>query len=656
MIASLRVLFVEDSEDDVLLLTRQLHAAGYLVAHEQVNNADAFRSAMHRGGWDIIIADYALQRFHSSEALSTTLQIAPDIPFIVISGVMGEEVALECIHAGAADYVTKQNAVRLVPVVARAIRDAAERRTMRRAEADLRGQRSLLSMIYDNTSDSMALYAWDVTTGAWRLLFMNRATLAQFTLTGIPVAERDLLGRTWEEVVGRTITPFADPEPLITAFYRTAETGRMSSLEQHLLVHGKAWHYDRTFVLFFGPDGQTRYVLWVSREVTARKQAEAARRELEQQRAEAEKMQALGQLAGGVAHDFNNILTSILGFSDVIQQCTTDEGIRLQAGEIVRGARRAKELVRQILMFSRKKSTERKPVSIVGVVEEAVQLLRGSLPANVQLSTRVPNRLPSVLGDATQLHQVVMNLVTNSVQAIGPQRGHIEVAIAVVGQHENNGESLGECVRLVVTDNGPGMSQAVLDRLFEPFFTTKAPGDGSGLGLSVVYGIVQTHQGVIDVRSQLGRGTTIEVLLPCITSIVAAGDPRMPDVKPPTQGIRVLFVDDETSITRLVQIMLKTLQHHPTTYDKAPDALAHFRTHADAYDLIITDLTMPGMTGIDFARGIRLIRNDIPIILSSGFPDEITEGTLRDLGIVEVLPKPFQMQALGDAIARHHRR
>jgi CheY-like chemotaxis protein len=369
-------------------------------------------------------------------------------------------------------------------------------------------------------------------------------------------------------------------------------------------------------------------------------------------------MEALGQLAGGVAHDFNNILAGILGFADIIRRSAPEPAVAGFGREIVQAANRARDLVKQILMFGRRQPGERRPVRLPDVVTEALQLIRGVAPPAVLVTAHLDADAPYILGDTTQLHQVVMNLCTNAVQAMGDVGGELLVAVGAVHvdaafarRHPPLRE--GECVRLAVTDSGPGMPQAVMDRLFEPFFTTKAPGVGTGLGLSVVHGVVQNHEGAIVVENRPGNGTTFEVFLPAVGAPDRAREVSVSDkVATPNVSRRILFVDDEAAIARLAQVMLKSLGHTVTTFGKPTEGLAAFQANPAGFDLVITDLTMPGMTGVDLAHGIRQVRADIPIILSSGFADEVPEETLKVLGIVEVLPKPFQMQALGTAVAR----
>jgi signal transduction histidine kinase len=659
MSTPLRVLFVEDSEDDMRLLVRQLRQGGYAPTFERAETADGLRAALHRGGWDIIISDYAMPRLSGLEALAVTLQLAPEVPFLLVSGTVGEEVAVDSIKAGAADYLMKQNLIRFVPAVTRAIRDAAERRAMRRAESVLREQRSLLGMIYDNTSDALVLHTWDPRDASWKLTSANRATLVMTRALGIEVAEAELYGRTVEEVA-RSLWPTADEEAdvVLNDFYRVAESGRSHMREARLEAQGESVFAELTLIPFYGPDGLSRHLLIVARDITARRRAEGARREFEARLAQSRKMEALGQLAGGVAHDFNNILAGILGFADMIRRIAPDTPVAGFGQEIVQAAKRARDLVKQILMFSRRQTGERRPVRLPDIIHEALQLVRGTAPAAVEVITQIDDDVPYILGDATQLHQVVMNLCTNAVQAMGDVGGTLIVSakgIEVGAEFARKHPPLrvGECIRLAVADTGPGMPQSVLDRLFEPFFTTKAPGVGTGLGLSVVHGVVQNHEGAIVVESRPGEGTTFAVYLPAVAAPSWSGDSPVSDsTSAPIISRRILFVDDEAAIARLAQVMLKSLGHSATTFGKPAEGLAAITADPTAFDLVITDLTMPGMTGVDLARGIRKVQPDIPIILSSGYADEVPEETLKELGIVEVLPKPFQMQALGAAVAR----
>jgi len=658
MSTPIRVLFIEDSEEDMQLLVRQLRQGSYVPTCERVDTADGLRAALHRGGFEIIISDYTMPRFSGLEALAVTLQLAPDVPFLVVSGTVGEEVAVESIRAGAADYLMKQNLIRFVPAVARALRDAAERKAMLRAETVLREQRSLLGMIYDNTSDAVVLFTWFPREAAWRLTTVNRATLLMTRSLGLDLAETSLIDKQLEivarDLVGRD---HAESEAILEDFYKAAESGKTRTRETRLASAESSLSVELSLIPFFGPNGRTRHVLAVIRDITSRKRAEAVRSDFEARLAQSRKMEALGQLAGGVAHDFNNILTGILGFAEVIRRSTPDAAAAGFSGEIIQASQRARDLIRQILMFSRRQPAERRPVRLADVAREALQLIRRSAPAIVRVEAKLAENTPFILGDTTQLHQVFMNLCTNAVQAMGDAGGQLEVAIGSLEvstefatRHPPLREGL--YVRLSITDTGPGMPQAVMDRLFEPFFTTKAPGVGTGLGLSVVHGVVQNHEGAIIVESSPGVGTTFAVYLPAINSPSWSGEEALTVSPEATSGRRILFVDDEASIARLGQIMLKSLGHSATAFGDPAEGLAALRSHPGDYDVVITDLTMPGMTGIQLAQNIREIGSKIPIILCSGYADQVPEETIKSLGIVEVLPKPFQMQSLGEAVVR----
>jgi signal transduction histidine kinase len=652
----LRVLFIEDSEDDVLLLVRQLRLGGYAPFFERVETADALRAALHRGGWEIIISDYSMPRFYGLEALAVTLQINPDIPFLLISGTVGEEVAVESIKAGAADYLMKQNLIRFVPAVTRALRDSAERKAMLRAELVLREQRALLSMIYDNTSDSFILCTWDMQQGIWLVSSVNRSSVQTLERIGIPMKESDLIGITVEQLNEQILAPYGaeSRESMLSNFYKTAETGKSYTQDLRLQIADEAYYFEVTYIPFFGRDGFTRYNLIISRDVTVRRRAEDEHRFFESQLAQSRKLEALGQLAGGVAHDFNNILTGILGFADVIQKSSDKPQLSEYANEIIQAGRRAQDLVKQIKMFSRRQPSERKPLLLSGIVHEALGLLRHSAPSTVRIEEVILEKGRMVVGDETQLHQVVMNLGTNAIHAMEGKSGTILISVEHVEIDADFARihpplQMGEYLRLRMADPGLGMQQGVVDRLFEPFFTTKPPGVGTGLGLSVVHGVVQSHEGAIIIETVPGEGTVFDIYLPALKKKSMQAEPVAETPMSSTEK-RILFVDDEPAIVRLAQVMLTSFGYEVTSFDIAARGLEAVKEEPQKFDLLVTDLTMPEMTGVDLARAIRTIRPDIPILLTSGYADEVPEETLQELGIGPVLAKPFQMQSLKEAV------
>jgi PAS domain S-box-containing protein len=398
-------------------------------------------------------------------------------------------------------------------------------------------------------------------------------------------------------------------------------------------------------------------------DITRRKRAEEAQRvqerereEMQRQLQQAAKMEAIGRLAGGIAHDFNNILGAILGFGELAQS-NLGEGsaVRHQIDQVMHAGMRGKGLVDRILSFSRSGMGESVPVPVQSVVEETLELLAASLPADVRLERRLDAADMAVIGDATQFHQVVMNLCTNAVHAIeraGVLTVVLERAAVVERRLLSHGTlSAGRYVRLLVSDTGGGIPPAVLKRMFDPFFTTKGIGDGTGLGLALVHGIIADFGGVIDVATQLGVGTTFTIWLP------AAGQmPRLPAQPagelPRGNGETVMIVDDEHALVALAEETLAGLGYEPVGFVSSLAALQAFRAEPKRFDLVLTDETMPDLTGTELAREIRLLRPEISIILMSGFGGTQLSERAQAVGVIDVLRKPLIRRNIAEPVAR----
>jgi PAS domain S-box-containing protein len=378
---------------------------------------------------------------------------------------------------------------------------------------------------------------------------------------------------------------------------------------------------------------------------------------LAEQFRQSQKMEAIGTLAGGVAHDFNNILTVITGYSDLMRMMVADDAKLLDCVEAISLAgSRAAKLVRQILTFSRHEESKREVLNLGPVVGEAANFLRSAIPSAIELRVMLNPDTPSVLADSTQIHQIVMNLGTNAWHAMRDRPGCLEVKLDSFEVDADLAESQlhvapGKFVRLSVSDTGKGMDQATVARIFEPFFTTKGPNEGTGLGLSVVHGIVRSHDGAITVYSQPGEGTTFHIYLPAIGGEGVDQEPAGTMV-PPGNGKRVLFVDDEEPIVRLGEKMLVRLGYAVETRTAVKDALELVRARPYQFDLVITDLTMPFMSGLDFAQLLIQIRTDLPIILTTGYPGGLKIEEIKAMGICELLPKPPSLHSLGMAAHR----
>ncbi|ACH38718.1 sensor histidine kinase response regulator, PAS domain-containing [Citrifermentans bemidjiense Bem] len=378
-------------------------------------------------------------------------------------------------------------------------------------------------------------------------------------------------------------------------------------------------------------------------------------RRTEKELRHAQKMEAIGTLAAGIAHDFNNILTSILGFTDMVLHKIPEEGTgRREMEQVFVAAQRAADLVRQILSFSRRSDQERKPVHLSDIVEEACKLLRSSLPATVEIGTEcfASEDEDKVLADPIQLHQVLMNLCTNAAHAMQPEGGMLTITLTAVAAGSPGLRSLPlflsrDYIRVAVRDTGRGIEPSVLERIFDPYFTTKPVGEGTGLGLAVVQGIVKNHGGAITVHSEPGKGTCFEVFLPTVIGDV------LHEAQIPEQLLhgseRILFVDDEESLTVLGKGILDALGYSVVTTNSSRRALEMFRADPAIFDLVITDLTMPGLAGKALAKEIHALRPDLPIILCTGYTESFDEKD-REYGIRACLMKPYTSKMLGQTI------
>jgi len=372
---------------------------------------------------------------------------------------------------------------------------------------------------------------------------------------------------------------------------------------------------------------------------------------------QAQKMEALGTLAGGIAHDFNNILFPVSGYTEMLLLDAPPGASPLRHGlsEILTGIKRAGDLVTQILTFSRQREHELKPLKVMLVVKEALKLIQSSLPATIEIRQSVNKDCGWVMADPTQIHQIVMNLITNAYHAMEETGGKLNVTLNQVelgaGELIEATMDPGSYVCLTVADTGMGMDQSAIDRMFDPYFTTKKEGKGTGLGLSVVHGIIKSHGGHISVSSEPGKGTEFNVYLPVIQIQAETGQGKT--AVPIKKGNEsVLLVDDREEIVSLTKSMLYKLGYHVTARTRSIEALEVFRANPHNFDLVITDLTMPNMTGDKLAQQLMAIRPDIPVILFTGFSDKISKKEAEALGLKGLLMKPVVMKELSSAIRK----
>jgi CheY-like chemotaxis protein len=367
-------------------------------------------------------------------------------------------------------------------------------------------------------------------------------------------------------------------------------------------------------------------------------------------------MEAVGRLAGGVAHDFNNVLAGVFAYGEMlVEETPAGSPLKRYAQNVLIAATRGRALVEQILAYSRSQRGKRAPVDLAHVVAETLELVRGSLPANIRLEASAPESPLVVMGDATQLHQVVTNLCSNAIQAMSGG-GILRVALEttdVSGERALSHGTLvpGRYVRLRVEDSGSGMDEATLSRIFEPFFTTKEIGQGTGLGLSLVYAIVTDAGGAIDVKSAPGQGTTFTIYGPLAeVALAAAGDTAA--APPRGNGERVLLVDDEAPLLAATAEVLSRLGYQPASFSDGHAALAAFEAAPGGFDVVVTDEVMPGLTGTGLASALRRRRPDLPIVLVSGYSGPLLTQQALAAGVSELLTKPLQSREIATTLAR----
>jgi len=462
-----------------------------------------------------------------------------------------------------------------------------------------------------------------------------------------------------DELIGRQASDFMKPE--FAPFFKSEY---LESLKKQGHHKGTAVYFkkngDKVYLeyrsVFVQPEDGDPFISGTGRVVTERLLAERQVAKLQEQLAQAQKMESIGTLAGGIAHDFNNILFPMFGYLEMmLEDVPEDNPLRGHLAEVFNGAKRARELVKQILAFSRQTEHEMKPLKVQRVIKEVLKLIGSSLPTTIEIHHDISNACGLVMADPTQIHQITMNLCTNAFHAMEETGGKLKVALKEI---ELTAEDLknpvmipGPHVCLTVADTGLGMDQSIIAKIFEPYFTTKKDGKGTGLGLAVVHGIAKSHGGHISVYSEPGKGTVFKVYLPVIKPRETAQGIKA-DLPIQKGNERILLVDDQELIVDIERQMLERLGYHVTVRTGSLDALEAFRANPYKFDLVITDMTMPNMTGDKLAGEIIKIRSDIPVILCTGFSEIMPKERAATLGIKRYLMKPVVIKKLSNVIRK----
>ncbi|MBA3030111.1 MAG: response regulator [Desulfobacteraceae bacterium] len=394
----------------------------------------------------------------------------------------------------------------------------------------------------------------------------------------------------------------------------------------------------------------------IARDISGRKNAEDERKELAAHLRQSQKLEAIGTLAGGIAHDFNNILAAIMGYTEItISEITPDNPLFKRMERVLKAAHRGKDLVNQILTFSRQHEQQKQLVRMDLIVEEALALLCPIIPKSIQILSYNSGDVPTIYADPSQIHQVLMNLCTNSAYAMREKGGNLDLRIETCDLDESNryiyeGLPSGKYVKLTVSDTGPGIDPRIANRIFEPFFTTKKLGEGSGMGLSVVHGIIKSLNGAIILTSEPDKGATFQIVIPKEEEVLKEEQLRSKLVSSGNE--RILFVDDEESIAEMAGEMLEKLGYEVISLQNSMEALDIFQKQHAKFNLVVTDLTMPFMSGEELAKEILSIRSDMPIIMCTGFSEVVSPEKAKKIGVKEYIMKPFLHEELAATIRK----
>jgi len=629
--ASLHILLVEDRDADAELVRRELKRAEIDCRTQRVDTAETFRHALREFAPDLILADYSIPGFGGMAALEILRREAPLVPLIIVTGSLDEVTAAECIKAGAADYVLKNHLVRLGPAVSSALALRRSRAERAAAEAALRHNEQRFRALVEHSWDAIALFGPD---GA--------------ILYGSPATTR-ILGYDLADFVGRNALKLVHPEDRDTVIGRLTEAmanpGVRIDVLARVLHKNGSWRYLEGVFTNLLDDPSVGAIVNNYRDATER-------RSLENQVIQAQKMEAVGRLAGGVAHDFNNILTAIGGYTDLLlADLPAGDPRRQDVDEIHRAADRAAALTQQLLAFSRRQVLQPRVVDVNALVSNVEKLLRRLLGEDVLLATVLATDVGRVRADPGQMEQVLVNLAVNARDAM-PEGGrltletrNVDLDAAYAAEHRT--VAPGPYVVLAVSDTGTGMSTETQSHIFEPFFTTKEVGKGTGLGLATVYGIVKQSGGSIWVYSELGHGTTIKVYLPRVDEPAESFPaPSITDAESLRGSETILLVEDEPAVRAVARLVL--IRQGYTVFEAADGqtALTMMDGSGPSIDLVLTDVVMPGMSGRALADQLTSRLPGLRVLYMSGYTDDaIVRHGMLEPGLA-YLQKPFRPDAL----------
>ena len=649
---SVRILHLEDNLDDRELVRRALDEEPASWTMVYAASQAEFGAALSGGDFDLILSDHTLPDYDGPSALRLARERCPDVPYLFVTGTLGDEQAIETLLNGATDCIAKNRLEPLRPAVRRALRESGERARRRLAEAALRRAEARFRDMFENSVEG--IYQ---TTPEGRFLDANRAMAR---LCGYASPEQ-LCAEVCD--IGRDL--YADPERRREFVRILDQFGAVLAFET--LIRRKdgtlVWICQNARVVR-GPQGELLHYEGMVTDITARKDSEEAlrrseqqRRELEAQLLQAQKMEAVGQLAGGLAHDFNNVLTVVIGYARLL----LDEGdlsrqVVDSLTQIYNAGNRAANLTRQLLVFSRKQPVKREATDLNGIANEIALMLRRLIGEHIALNLELAPAPCLAEADAGMIEQVLVNLAVNARDAM-PKGGTLTIGtenLAIVDARSRGHAAArdGQFVSVAMRDTGCGISPKDRPRIFEPFFTTKDVGRGTGLGLAMAFGIVQQHQGWIEVESAVGEGSCFRIVLP------AAQRPRSAAAARPVAPAAVaggsetiLLVEDEASVREFATAVLRSHGYRVLQACSGVDALEVWHWHAARISLLASDLVMPeGLGGVELAARLRRERPTLRVLLTSGYANEVIGEQFRPPPGTHFITKPYKPLGLARAV------
>ncbi len=620
------MLHLEDSDLDARLIEATLTADGLRCEIVHVANRVTFEAAILQRNYDIILCDYGIPGYDGFSALEYAKSACPRVPVVMISGLLDENQAVESLRKGAADYVFKQRLVRLGPSVRRALQESEDRERREINEERIRAQAELLNIAHD----AIVVRMMDD-----RIVFWNKGAAAVF-------------GWSQEEASGREFASLLryDTRAAQMALQTTLGTGDWVGEMRLRDKFDKDIFVFSHWTLWRSQSGEPLAIFSASTDVTQKKQMEIAA--LRSQR-----MESLGVLAGGIAHDLNNALAPVLLCADLLKG-SDEPAVRQRLLEMIEtGAWRATSMVKQILGFARGSSGKPEPLDIGDLVREMAKIVRETFPKSILVHVEeIGQGLRWIKGDSTSLHQVILNLCVNARDAM-PDGGRISLTVMNVDWDQDQARRLqaksGPHVMLSVRDTGVGIPPDIRPHIFEPFFTTKTADLGTGLGLSTVARIVKQHNGVIEIFSDVGRGTDFRLYLPATEKPTVAAEKKATGGVPSGHGETILIIDDEEAIRELAKVTLENNGYAVLLAQNGVQGVAVFENHIDEIRLVLTDNDMPMMDGPSAILAIKRMRSDIPVILASGATGD--QGGLSSAEGVFALGKPYNLEQLLEAVS-----